>query len=103
MALLDLVDLLAEQWEQTAALGVSVFHQHNMPSTFYAYVDEQVGSFYLTFTDGAFPGIAAPKFRYRAVTVVGVDPTDERTWSTFQDVAKRQASTTFDPVDEDRR
>jgi hypothetical protein len=103
MALLDLVDMLAEQWERIAALGASVFHQHNMASTFYAYVDEQVASFYLTFTDGSFPGIVAPKFRYRAVTAVGVDPEDERTWGMFQEVARRQARTTFGPIDEGRR
>ena len=103
MALLDLVDMLAEQWEQIAALGASVFHQHNMSSTFYAYVDEQVASFYLTFVDEALPGVKAPKFRYRAVTVVGVEPEDEPMWSLCQDVARRQARTTFDPIDEDHR
>ena len=74
-----------------------------MPSTFFAYVDEKVASFYLTFAEEASPGVTAPKFRYRAVTAVGVEPEDERIWSLCQDVARRQARTTFDPIDEDHR
>ena len=97
MALLDLASMLAITWREYAATGASIYHKHNMPDPFYAYVDFQVASSYLTLVDPGPFASGAPKFRYRAVTVLGI-PDDDRLWEAAQEAARGTAASTHEPI-----
>ena len=97
MALLDLAGMLAITWRQWAATGASIYHQHNMPDPFYAYVDFQVASSYLKLVDPVPLASGSPKFRYRAVTVLGI-PDDDRLWEVAQESARASAASTHEPI-----
>jgi len=42
LALLDIVGMLADHWRKVATLGARIYHEHNMPTPFYAYIDLRV-------------------------------------------------------------
>lgn len=97
LALLDLVTAVATDWRKIAAAGLSVYHKHNMPDPFYAYVDAQVASSYLKLVEPEALPIGSPTFRYRAVTISGI-PDDDRMWEVVQQTARLTAASTFDPI-----
>jgi hypothetical protein len=102
MALLDLASMLAISWREWAATGASLYHKHNMPDSFYAYVDSQVASAYINLIDPGPFGNGAPKFRYRAVTILGI-PDDDRLWEITQETARGTAASTHEPIREKGR
>jgi hypothetical protein len=97
LALLDLVSTLAITWRDSAALGGSIYHLHNMPDPFYVYVDSQVASAYLKLVDPSCFSKGVPKMRYRAVTVAGISG-DDRFWEIAQTTARMAAASTFEPI-----
>ena len=97
MALLDLASMLAITWRESAATGASIYHMHNMPDPFYAYVDSQVASAYLNLVDPTSFASGAPKFRYRAVTVSGI-PDDDHLWELAQETARKMAASTHELI-----
>lgn len=102
IALLDLASMLAVGWRERAATGASIYHEHNMPGLFYAYVESQVASSYINLVDPTSHGRGSPKFRYRAVTIAGI-PDDDRLWERARDIAQKTAATTHEPIPENNR
>jgi hypothetical protein len=102
MALLDLARMFAIGWRKLAATGASIYHQHNMPDPFYAHIDSQVASAYVNLIDPGQLASGTPKFRYRAVTVVGMQDYD-RLWELAQETARRMAASTHEPIPEKDR
>jgi hypothetical protein len=99
MALLDLAGMLAINWREWATMNASIYHKHNMSDPFYAYVDLQVASAYLSLVDPTSFASGAPKFRYRAVTLAGI-PDDDRLWELAQEAARGMAASTHEPIRE---
>jgi hypothetical protein len=99
VALLDLVGMLAAQWREAGKVRAPIFHEPNMPSEFYAFVDSQVASAFVGLaTQKDFKAVRGPKLRYRAVTVFGcTDPTDP-VWEITQDAARTAAASTWQPI-----
>jgi|CXWL01.1.fsa_nt_gi hypothetical protein len=102
-ALLDLVDRLAIFWQQYARLETSFYHQPNMPTPFYTYVDYQVASAFVKFASPPhLKDQIGPNFRYRAVTVYGRstvdDPSYDPIWDIAQTSMRNLASDTHKPI-----
>lgn len=102
-ALLDLVDRLGIGWRQYAELGASLYHQPNMPTPFYSYLDYQVASAFVKFVSPLhLMDKIGPKFRYRAVTVYGRptldDPSYDPIWDMAQTSMRNLASDTHKPI-----
>lgn len=99
MALLEIVGTFAVSWREWAATGASIYYKHNMPDSFYAYVDRQVASFYLNLVNPETFARGSLNTRYRAVTLVGITD-DDRHWETAQKTARDMAASTFAPIGE---
>jgi hypothetical protein len=97
MALLDLASTLAITWREYAATGASIYYKHNMPDPFYAYVDSEVAAACVNLVEPVSLGSGSPKFRYRAVTLLGISD-DDRLWELAQETARRMAASTHEPV-----
>lgn len=99
VALLDLVDRFAVQWRRVAMLSAPIYHEPNMPSAFYAFVDSQVGQTFLKFAPPLHTtGTRAPKFRYRAVTACGCQEQTDPMWDLTQRLARLTAAQTHEPI-----
>lgn len=99
LALLDLVDQVAFTWRELAALSASIYHEPNMPSPFYAYVDSRVAASFLTLvTQPNLTRMRGPKFRYRAVTVYGRPEPSDPIWQITQEAARGMAASTLQPI-----
>jgi hypothetical protein len=99
MALLEIVRTFALNWREWAATRASIYYKHNMPDSFYAYVDYQVASFYLELVNPETFASGSLKTRYRAVTLAGLTD-DDRHWEIAQKTARDMAASTFDPIGE---
>jgi hypothetical protein len=98
LALLDLVDQLASHWTEMAALGARIFHEPNMPTEFYGYVDREVASAYLNLVEAPhLSGQRGIKNRYRAVTLYGRAEAADPLWKVSREAALHAAATTRRP------